>query len=144
MRKWVKTFKPEFAPMIKAGTKCSTIRPWPKDGKVPNYGDILDARIWEGEPYHSKQIKIATFEIGSVYKIVINDLGVWHVMNGFPRKVVWETQFAKEDGFDSVDALLNWFRSHYTFPFTGVRIGWQPGKAIGAGGSIIHDDPESK
>ena len=108
--------------MVVDGSKCSTIRPWPKDGKIPSFGDALDARIWEGRPYHSQQLKLGIFQIGSVYKILINDLGFWHVMDGFPKKIVWEKKFAKDDGFDSVDAMLNWFRSYYKLPFTGVRI----------------------
>ena len=52
----VRTFKPQFAPLVKAGTKRQTIRPMPKrERDIPKEGDLESWREWTGKPYRSKQ-----------------------------------------------------------------------------------------
>ena len=40
----VRMFKPQFAPLVKAGTKRQTIRPVPK--RLPQPGDLESWREW--------------------------------------------------------------------------------------------------
>lgn len=130
MRKWVKTFKPEFAKMVVEGSKCSTIRPWPKDNKLPNAGDTLDARMWKGKAYHSPQLILASYLIESVTPVIFVDdsIFVQHTKNSihFSNKInpKLADEWAKMDGFKSAEEMFGWFKDNYKMPFVGVRIKW--------------------
>lgn len=135
MRKWVKTFKPEFASMVLAGTKTSTIRPFPKDGVIPCLRDILDTRMWSGKPYHSKQVQLLVFTITSVIRVIIDDnaMFITYGKNKCLNKklpLFIMDEWAKMDGFKSWDDMYAWFGANYKLPFLGIRIKWEYNKAI--------------
>lgn len=132
MRKWVKTFKPEFAPMVLNRTKSSTIRPFPTDCVIPEIGDTLDARMWEGKAYRSTQIKLACFRIVRVSHIWItrNSISVppatEYAPLGVPLPPSIAEAWAKMDGFQSASDMYAWFGQNYKLPFFGIRIEWDP------------------
>ena len=132
MRTWVKTFKPEFAPMVENRTKWSTIRPEPKDGIIPAIGDTLDARMWRGKPYRSTQIKLACFRITNVLHVVIQPDSIRLSLTAelfaytYPVAPAIAEAWAKIDGFKSATDMFVWFWNNYELPFKGIRIEWDP------------------
>jgi hypothetical protein len=125
MRKWVKTFKPEFAQMVVDGSKLTTIRPWPKDGKIPVNGDMLDARMWSGKAYRSSQLKLGMYKIisANAFEIRKSNFVMTHDIILSDETLAY---IAKCDGFNSWDRMFTWFIQNYKLPFFGVRIKWEP------------------
>ncbi len=124
-RRFVRTFKPQFAPAVRAGTKRQTIRPWPK--RVPLPGDIIDCRMWTGRPYNSPQEKLGDHEIteargctiyGDYVKVFYRD-GFECLMDDSKLN-----EFAAADGFPDWDTMRNWFSNEHGLPFPGVLIKW--------------------
>jgi len=125
-RSWVKTFKAQFAPKVLDGSKTTTIRPFPKDGKCPRMRDIIDCRMWSAKPYGSTQVKLARFEIVSVFQVLIDD-GDIYLIHGDLKKQVPEhvaDGWAQQDGFKSYEEMYAWFEGNYKLPFKGIRIKW--------------------
>ena len=116
MKTHVKLFQHWGAEKIRQGIKCSTIRPLPKRAQDwPKIGDVLDAREWSGKPYRSKQVKIGRFTVSRVRKMRIETVltfsSVWYFTN-----------LAREEGFDSLDAMWQWFEREHGLPFEGLYI----------------------
>jgi len=120
---FVRMFKPQFAPLVQAGTKLQTVRPTPK--RMPKVGDNISLRCWTGKPYRSKQLvlmesiitRVDTFSLDTFPTLRINDLGLKS------RRACDE--FARADGFADYLALLDWFRLTHGLPFEGIVIHWQ-------------------
>jgi hypothetical protein len=122
-------FKPQFAPLVKAGTKRQTIRPMPK--QLPKVGDHESWREWIGLPYRTKQRELARVELTEVQSVVIHRDGIeicpgtlrvcffgeWNA-NRRPRLEVT----AILDGFASWEKMRDWFRVEYELPFEGILI----------------------
>lgn len=114
---FVRMFKPQFAPMIEAGTKLQTVRPTPK--RMPKQGDRISLRCWEGKPYRSKQriLREATITRVDLCEITESNVFIsWRLMDREP--------FALKDGFASWTDLREWFRATHGLPFVGVLISW--------------------
>ena len=127
-RRWVKTFKPEFAQMVLDGSKVSTIRPFPNHGAIPRIGDTLDARMWSAKPYRSKQVLLRSFKITGVLEVLIEDSSIFmrclDLYTSNPLSLLIANQWATMDGFKSWEEMYAWFSKNYTLPFFGIRIKW--------------------
>jgi hypothetical protein len=120
---FVRLFKPQFVPMVEAGTKCQTVRPWPK--RVPHVGDSLSLRTWTGKPYRSKQRVLREAVVSNVRHIYITDTG-WVWLDDMRIKLRSEFEsFARADGFENPEQMLAWFRLTHGLPFDGIVIYWQ-------------------
>lgn len=111
----VRMFKPQFAPLVKNGTKRQTIRPLPK--RMPKVGDRESWREWEGKPYRSKQRELAQVELTEVRYIRITkdwEKGLF----AYPTR----RAIIRKDGFRSVQDMLAWFLKNHGLPFRGILI----------------------
>lgn len=113
-------FKPQFAPLVKAGTKRQTIRPFPK--RMPKVGDHESWREWTGKPYRSKQRELAQVRIIGVERISIHQGAVMSREKN-PRKLFFEIDdFARADGFKNWEDMVRWFENQHGLPFKGILI----------------------
>lgn len=116
----VRMFQPRFAPMVEAGTKLQTIRPWPK--RCPAIGQRISLRAWTGKPYRSKQRVLAEGSVTDFKVVAIYPEDV--VLDGVP--VFDPDGFARADGFRDMADMLAWFAETHGLPFHGVMICWKP------------------
>lgn len=124
----VRTFKPQFAPLVEAGTKLQTVRRTPK--RMPQPGWLIDCRTWTGLPYRSKQRQLLVGEITRVSRIEIaSDHYIWErpEFSGLVRceDDPRNDDFAKADGFGSWAEMVDWFRAQHGLPFNGILIQWR-------------------
>ena len=120
-KRFVRMFQPRFAPLVRSGQKCQTIRSWP--ARVPKVGDIIDCREWSGKPYRSKQISLIERPLVGVKRVRIEHDRAWDVLN--EGGVYWSRiseldPFAKADGFRDWDDLIEWFTANHALPFEGI------------------------
>lgn len=120
----VRMFKPQFAPLVEAGTKCQTVRPTPK--RMPKPGDRISLRMWTGKPYRSKQRVLRESEITAVETISLCDTGreLLVYLNGHELHPEQINEFAAADGFKGGIEMFNWFEATHGLPFDGVVIKW--------------------
>lgn len=118
-------FKPQFAPMVEAGTKCQTVRPTPK--RMPKFGDKISLRTWTGKPYRSKQRVLRESTVWSVEPIIIERGPIWPNVwvDGLRLNAAETVAFAEADGFDGPNEFAEWFESNHSLPFVGIVIYWQ-------------------
>jgi hypothetical protein len=117
---FVRMFKPQFAPLVEAGTKLQTVRPTPK--RVPQAGDRISLRAWTGKPYRSKQRVLRDATISSVERVKI-DVQTLEI-DGERMGCVECDEFAIADGFKCFPEMLAWFEDTHGLPFEGVIIHW--------------------
>lgn len=116
-------FMPQFAGKVRDGTKIQTIRPKPKrraDTPIP--GDIVDCRMWQGEPYRSKQTKLREEEITLVARVSLAE-GCLYIGKMELSKVE-ANRFARQDGFKNFREMQDWFWKTHELPFRGLLISW--------------------
>lgn len=125
MKTWIRTFKPQFCPLVEAGLKCQTVRPTPK--RMPKVGDRISLREWTGKPYRSKQRVLRESTITAVEKISLLDTGRELLMYVNESELHPEqiNAFAKADGFAHGIEMFIWFETKHGLPFEGVVIKWQ-------------------
>lgn len=134
-RTWVKMFQLGFVPKVLSGAKLTTIRTLPKRPQDwPSLWDLIDARHWSGKPYRSSQVKIMTARINQVRRIEIlpNELrfaepdgelaSAWNAGNRTGAMML--DAVAHRDGFDSWEAMVQWFQTNHGLPFAGILIEW--------------------
>lgn len=120
---FVRMFKPQFAWLVQAGLKCQTVRPVPK--RMPQTGDRISLRMWEGLPYRSKQVVLKESVITAVESIEITPEG-WVWIKDFRIKTRHDfEQFALADGFNTPEAFLEWFKTNHGLPFRGIVLKWR-------------------
>ena len=110
-------FKREFAPAVESGQKRQTIR---KKRKRPTrVGETL--YLYTGmRTKGCRKLKETTCTASEPIYIDINHIFVGeHELNRGE-----EIQLAKDDGFDSHAAFMQFFENHYGLPFKGVLIKW--------------------
>ena len=119
-------FKPQFAPLVEAGTKLQTVRPLRK--RMPKAGDALSLRTWTGLPYRSKQRVLRETEcIGVGFVDIEITRGLRFACESDWATTACREQFARNDGFSGWDELLMWFVATYNVTtFTGFVTYWQP------------------
>jgi len=112
-------FQPQFADLVKAGTKCQTIRPVRKNGPI-RIGQPLSLRAWTGKPYRSKQVELRQVICRFTCHLRIDLDGIT-----WPREPVMSVkELARTDGFVTFAAMQLWFEKIHGLPFTGVLIQW--------------------
>lgn len=121
----VRMFKPQFAPLVLSGEKCQTIRPTPK--RMPKSGERISLRQWTGKPYRSKQRVLRESIVAEVLPVKINAAAI--MVNGCVLLGDEEWAFAKADGFNTPQDLLDWFNFTHGLPFEGVVIKWHNDQA---------------
>ena len=120
-------FKPEFAPLVRAGTKKQTIRP-PRE-RAFAIGDYVSLRKWLGKPYRSKQEELCEGTVTNVRPIAISlradEKGhrVWLAGAGYLKGRELNA-LAKADGFKTYPEFIEFFKSVHGLPFRGVVINW--------------------
>ncbi|MEI7453054.1 MAG: ASCH domain-containing protein [Actinomycetes bacterium] len=121
----VRMFKPQFAPLVEAGTKCQTVRPKPK--RMPKPGDRISLRMWTGKPYRSKQRVLRESEIVAVERITISDTGHELLVCVGNKSLTPEelNAFSIADGFKGGIEMFNWFEATHGLPFEGIIIKWE-------------------
>ena len=113
-------YKKQFAPLVEAGIKRQTIRAFRKDGKDPRPGQTL---------YQYTGLRTAACRklrediCKSTEQITIEDdlfvvVGIKHL------SVNEKKEFAKADGFDSVNDFFDFFQEKHGLPFHGLLIKW--------------------
>lgn len=123
----VRMFKPQFAQMVKDGTKRQTIRPVPKRPVI--IGSQESWRQWSDKPYRSPQIQLATVTIENVERIAIDETEnlyeVWLMDRPYNGALLmpgeWD-EIANDDGFKSMFDLVQWFKNEHGLPFEGILI----------------------
>jgi len=122
-KRFVRMFKPRFAPLVKSGKKRQTMRPTPK--QMPRSGDIIDCREWSGKPYRSKQNKLVESTITNVRMARLSPTARFFLDNIEIDKADDLRAFARADGFSDWWELLEWFMETHGLPFDGILILWQ-------------------
>jgi hypothetical protein len=117
-RRFVRMFKPRFAPLVETGAKLQTIRPVPV--RRPQPGDIISLRAWEGAPYRSKQRVLREAKVTAVLDVLLTESGI--ILGLLPLEAA--DGFAKADGFDSWSDMRDWFNETHGLPFAGILICW--------------------
>lgn len=121
---FVRLFKPQFAGAVLSGEKCQTVRPVPK--RMPKPGDRISLRCWTGKPYRSKQRILRDAEISRIEFVEIAHDRI--VIAGRKLTSAGEWAFARADGFNTPQDMLEWFNVTHGLPFIGVVIYWQNSK----------------
>jgi hypothetical protein len=123
----VLTFQPQFAPLVRAGTKTQTIRA-PRKRPIQS-GDPLSLREWTGRPYMAPQrllLEAVCTETAWV-ELNIDSAGEFYIgVNGvrvfLPGQ---EDAFAVRDGFVDAGQMQAWFEKTHGLPFEGTLIKWR-------------------
>lgn len=112
-------FKPQFALLVKDGSKRQTIRPLPK--RMPVVGQHESWRKWKDRPYKSQQIELAQVELTNVRPITLVGFGVF-IISG--KDASWDEaqEIARLDGFESLYSMMMWFHNTHGLPFEGILI----------------------
>ncbi len=121
----VLTFLPRFAPLVKAGTKCRTIRA-PRKRPI-SIGDKLSLRMWSARPYNSPQVVLREAVCSNVRHIVVEDAAVYITDSIGEMLGIWRDDldpFARLDGFTDWPDMVAHFNKARGLPFTGVLIEW--------------------
>lgn len=112
-------FKPQFADLVRTGTKTQTIRPLGKLVVTP--GSTL--YLYKG--LRTKQAeRLAVGRCVAVERIVITvdgivEVGRQELHEQDMQSLVWK------DGFRDTEEFLDFFHDHYGLPFEGRLIRWE-------------------
>jgi hypothetical protein len=115
-------FQNQFAAKVESGEKLQTVRARRKHPVKP--GDWLSLRMWSGKPYRSRQMKLRLSVCSKVEEVAIDEYGLlW--LNAFPCVDKVADAFARADGFDSYESMLEWFKQTHGLPFVGQVTHWE-------------------
>lgn len=124
-------FERRFVPAVKAGRKRCTIRADRKRDKTnpAKPGDRATFSHWEGRAYVSPAIRIGHATLKNVLPISITawngrDEGIMIKLDGCELIGHEARQLALDDGFDSLQAMANFFQKR--LPFSGRFYEWEP------------------
>lgn len=119
----VRMVKPQFANLVKSGEKCQTVRPVPK--RMPKVGEAISLREWTGKPYRSKQRVLKESTVAMIWSVHISaNFGI--SVEGFLLGTEAQMDFAKADGFNTAQDMIDWFNYTHGLPFDGICIYWKP------------------
>lgn len=120
----VKTFMPQFAPLVQSGKKKHTVRGVPKrERDIPKVGQEISLRTWTGKPYASKQRVLCESTVTRVERILIYSDGI--LLGGHPLLGEELEDYAKSDGFTTSKDMLAWFDITHGLPFHGIDTYWK-------------------
>lgn len=112
-------FKAQFADDVESGKKMQTILAERKDKRVPRPGEAL--QLYTGmRTKKCRKLRDAVCEY--TREVTMTDAGM--KIDGqaiYPATIL---EIAKADGFDSVEAFRDFFKTTHGFPFHGVLIRW--------------------
>ncbi len=118
-------FQKQFAPAVEAGDKTQTIRAKRKDGRRPEPGQT--AYLYTGMRTKACR-KLREGSIWDVSNIMIGHRGClinYNEDGEFPINEQYElNMFAQADGFESWEAMRDWFDKTHGLPFEGDLIKW--------------------
>jgi hypothetical protein len=111
-------FSPQFAALVESGEKRQTIRAWRKFPIC--VGDRV--YLWTGlrQP-GARKLGEGIVESVDAIRIERNRARVRTIP-------LWDSgrvELAKDDGFESFDAMAAWFERTHGLPFTGTLIRWR-------------------
>ncbi len=121
-------FQPQFAELVRAGTKTQTIR---RTARCKP-GDKLSLRRWTGKPYRSKQETLRTVTCTAVRSVRIGE--PWPdglVIDGVEMPTPDRARVARQDGFRCMTEMLDWFDEVHGLPFEGTIIEWSNTGGLG-------------
>lgn len=122
-------YRREFADKVESGSKIHTIRPYRADGRNAKPGQTI---------YHYTGMRTRSCrKIGENLCTRVRDIQLWIPnfsglpvidLDGLRLRATHFAQFAINDGFESIEALCEFFRETYPpdrhFPFSGLLIQW--------------------
>ena len=111
-------FQPQFAEMVRSGTKTQTIR---KTARCKP-GEKLSLRRWTGKPYRSKQETLREAVCTNISNVLIRADRIY--IDGSPLSWRDEDALAVADGFSNCGEMLHWFGTTHGLPFRGCMIKW--------------------
>lgn len=114
-------FQRRFADDVRSGRKRQTIRADRKDGRAPKVGQTFFG--YTGMRTKACE-RLCTGPIVQVRRIYMNSRGAIYVDSNAQTPASIET-IAAADGFEHVDAFLDFFEQTHGFPFAGHIINWQ-------------------
>lgn len=115
-------FLRQFAPAVERGEKRMTIRATRKDRKVPAVGDTL--RLYTGLRTRGARLLLET-TASCVWRVRMDFTDRYIVIDGTRLCQEAARLTAKLDGFDTVDAFLDYFRaSCMSDQFEGFAVHW--------------------
>lgn len=115
-------FKAQFAPLVESGQKCQTIRALGKR-RTPMPGEKLQLYIGMRTKSCRKLLEVSCV---AVQPVRIDDGAVYVAGERLPY--IDALKLAKDDGFESLDAFLVFFRKTHGSSFEGVLIKWNAEK----------------
>lgn len=128
-KQFVRMFQKRFEAAIVSGMKPHTVRRRPM--RMPEPGDRLSCRVWEGLPYRSPQREILLVEVEKV-----EDFLLMRMPEGDRMRVglKWldaaeAEEFAQADGFVSFVEMREWFERTHDLkrgPYEGIVLHWKP------------------
>ena len=115
-------FSEQFADTVASGAKRQTIRACAHC--LP--GDTASLRRWAGAPYRSPHVLIGEATCSEVVPVVFRDgvFGIDVVVDGEVLTQRETQRFARDDGFQTIDEMLDFFRQHHGLPFRGDLVTW--------------------
>jgi hypothetical protein len=126
-------FKAQFADDVELERKCRSIRAPRKDGRNPKRGDKL--QLYTGmRQAGCRKLRDAT--VTRVRPVEIDHLGITldgrklyagdaPAYQGGPDPEAWDGDFARADGFDAFQDMLEFFEKTHGLPFHGFLIEWR-------------------
>ncbi len=113
-------FQAMFADAVANGSKRQTIRA--KRKNRPRVGQM--AHCYSGMRTRNCR-RLGEWKIVSVMHVRIDDAGV--LLDGAAVRAVELDTFARADGFENWERMLNWFRNAHGLPFHGDLVMWKIG-----------------
>lgn len=115
-------FQKQFAQSVENGEKRQTIRATWKDGRQPaKRGDQLALYTGMRTKGCRKLMDVECVEVSPVFLCRAGQSPAIYV-DGKP--MVGPDDFARRDGFESIDAMLTFFEETHGLPFQGWLIEW--------------------
>ena len=122
-------FQKQFADDVESGKKKQTVRPVGKR-RHAKVGDALQLyygqrtkqcrKLRDAVCVRMDKIAIQTFGVR-----LDSDSGALQASDMAGEGLVWLENFAKRDGFESWEAMRDWFEQQHSLPFEGVLIMWE-------------------
>lgn len=112
-------FQKHFAEKVASGEKRQTIRAFRKDGRDPKVGD----RLYLYTGLRTKEARKLGEAVCTSVRGILIQRRQFQVVSDDPE-CPSPANLAKADGFESFDAMLDWFEKVHGLPFEGVLIRW--------------------
>lgn len=136
-------FQKQFAPLVESGEKRQTIRAYRKDGRDPKVGDKL--YLFTGLRTKASRRLALNCHVRNVIVRSLQGLPMGHVVTCLATSSITLSRagtirgkeivsvsgcpstmedLARDDGFESVAAMFDFFEKTHGLPFEGLLIRW--------------------